>query len=86
MEFMSLRVPVVVPRTKVDRYYFDDSVVRFFEPGNSEALAEAMIELLTDDDLRQKMVARASEYVARNQWEPRKADYLRLVDSLCPAN
>ena len=34
MEFMSVRVPVVVSSTKIDRYYFDDSMrVRFFESG-----------------------------------------------------
>ena len=38
MEFMSLGVPMVVSDTKSDRYYFDDSVVRFFESGNPEVL------------------------------------------------
>ena len=33
MEFMAVGVPVVVSNTKVDRYYFDESVVRFFESG-----------------------------------------------------
>jgi glycosyltransferase involved in cell wall biosynthesis len=35
MEFMSVGVPVVVSSTKIDRYYFNDAVVRFFESGNS---------------------------------------------------
>ena len=39
MEFMSLGVPMVVSETKIDRYYFDDSLVRFFESGNPKALA-----------------------------------------------
>jgi len=33
---------LVVSSTKIDRYYFDDSVARFFESGNADALAEAM--------------------------------------------
>ena len=82
MEFMSLGVPVVVSSTKIDRYYFDDSVVRFFESGNPDALAEAMFDVLTNDELRHGMVARASEYASRNSWENRKADYLQLIDSL----
>ena len=85
MEFMSLGVPVVVSNTKIDRYYFDDSIVRFFESGNAEALAEAMLEVLRNRELRQCMVTRAFEYVARNSWQVRKADYLELVDSLCSA-
>ncbi len=86
MEFMSLGVPIVVSETKIDRYYFDDSLVRFFESGNPKALAAAIVEVLQNDSLRQRMIASASEYAARNSWEVRKKDYLGLVDSLCPAN
>ena len=86
MEFMSLGVPMVVSETKIDRFYFDDSVVRFFESGNIKALADAIIEVLQNDGLRQRMIANASDYAARNSWEVRKTDYLKLVDSLCPAN
>ncbi len=82
MEFMSLGIPVVVSNTKIDRYYFDDSVVRFFESGNSDSLADAILEVLSNEKLRRDMVRSASEYVVRNSWESRKADYLRLVDSL----
>jgi glycosyltransferase involved in cell wall biosynthesis len=84
MEFMALGVPVVVSNTKIDRYYFNDSVVRFFESGNVEALAEAMIEVLSDGPKRQAMISRARDYAVQNGWESRKADYLKLVDDLCP--
>jgi glycosyltransferase involved in cell wall biosynthesis len=83
MEFMSVGVPVVVANTKVDQYYFDDSVVRFFESGNADALAEGMYQVLSNEELRRRQVERASAYVVRNSWEHRKADYLGLVDSLC---
>ncbi len=82
MEFMSLGVPVVVANTKIDLFYFDDSVVRFFESGNSAALAVALLEMLQDEKLRQRMVAKALEYAAQNSWNVRKNDYLELVDSL----
>ena len=32
LQFMALGVPVIVSRSRVDSYYFDDSVVQFFEP------------------------------------------------------
>ena len=59
MEFMSLGVPVVVSSTQVDRYYFDKSVVRFFESGNDEELAQAMYEVLTNSQLRESMIRNA---------------------------
>ncbi len=82
MEFMSLGVPAVVSSTKIDRYYFDDSVVRFFESGNPDALAEAILEVSDNPELRRSMAARASQYAVRNSWQNHKGDYLQLVDSL----
>jgi glycosyltransferase involved in cell wall biosynthesis len=74
---------VIVSSTKIDRYYFDDSVVRFFESGNVEALADAMLEMIRDPARGREMAKRASGYAARNSWDTRKAEYLGLVDSLC---
>ncbi len=83
MEFMSLGVPVVVSSTKIDRYYFDDSVVRFFPSGDHDAMAREMVDLLTDTAARDRQVARAIEYARANSWDSRKTDYLKLVDDLC---
>ncbi len=82
MEFMSVGVPVVISSTKIDRYYFDDSVVRFFESGNHEALAHAILELINNPVLRQSLIHNGMKYAARNRWELRKRVYLKLVDSL----
>ena len=85
MEFMAVGVPVIVSSTKVDRYYFNDSIVRFFEPGNPDALARELLTVLRNDELRRGMTARAFKYAATHCWENRKDDYLRLVDSMCAA-
>ncbi len=82
MEFMSLGVPVVVSSTRIDRFYFDDSVVRFFESGNRTALADALLAVLRDPALRARLTANAAVYAQRHSWSRRKADYLRLVDEL----
>jgi len=83
MEFMAVGVPVVVSNTKVDRFYFDESVVRFFKSGDADDLARQMLEMLRDRESSQSMVTRAAAYAARHCWENRKTDYLNLVDSLC---
>jgi len=70
MEFMSLGC-VVISSTKVDRYYFDDSVVRFFESGNVEELAAAILELARDPERRKQQAARASAYAERHSWQRR---------------
>jgi len=82
MEYMAANVPVIVSKTKIDSFYFNDSVVRFFESGNADDLAAAMLELINSRDRREQLTRSASEYVAVNNWDARKHEYLRLVDSL----
>jgi glycosyltransferase involved in cell wall biosynthesis len=82
MEFMSLGVPVVASDTKIDRHYFNDSVIRFFESGNPASLAEAIVEVLQNNEQRRRMIANALEYADQNSWQRRQGDYLELVDSL----
>ncbi len=83
LEYMSQGLPVVVPRTRIDDHYFNDSVVRFFEPGNYEAMAASMVELLENPEMRARQVQNAFEYVSRAEdWEQKQHDYLKTVDEL----
>jgi glycosyltransferase involved in cell wall biosynthesis len=82
MEFMSQGVPVVVSRTKIDNFYFDNSVVRFFTSGDVKALAEAMCDVIENPGLREKLIAGGYRYVDLHSWDRRKHEYLNLVDTL----
>jgi glycosyltransferase involved in cell wall biosynthesis len=82
MEFMSLGVPVIVSRTKVDSYYHDDSRVRFFESENPLDLANAILILRRDPQLRQALATNASAYIQKNNWQQKKLLYLQLVEGL----
>jgi glycosyltransferase involved in cell wall biosynthesis len=82
MEFMSQGIPVAISRTAIDTFYFDDSEVRFCESGNPESFAAGIIDVLTNESLRQRLVRNALDYVARNHWGSRRQDYLDLVDRL----
>jgi glycosyltransferase involved in cell wall biosynthesis len=82
MEFMSQGVPVVVSRTKIDTFYLDDSVVKFFKSGNAEAMADAMLQVIKDSALRNALIAKGYDYVARHSWDQKRKSYLDLVDSL----
>ena len=82
MEFMSQGVPVVVSHTKVDAFYFPDDLVHFFPSGNVQAMANAMMDVINDRALRERLVAKGSKYAERNGWNSKRKDYLALVDSL----
>jgi len=85
MEFMSQGVPVVASRTKIDCFYYDDSLVRFFASGDSEALAEAVLSVAQDNTLRENLIAKGLEYAERNSWRHKYQSYLDLVDRLVAA-
>ena len=82
MEFMSEGVPVVVSKTAIDMYYFNSSVVRFFESGDVQSLAEAIIDVLVETELRQTLIKNAYQYVSQNNWATKRKDYLNLIDAL----
>lgn len=86
MEFMSQGLPVVVSRTKIDEFYFKEKEVRFFKSGDSRSLAEEILDLARNQDLREKLAANGLAYASRHGWESKKMDYLDLVDSLTTEN
>jgi glycosyltransferase involved in cell wall biosynthesis len=82
MEFMSLGVPVIACRTRIHAYYYDDSIVQYYENDDEAQLAQQMLRLRADPELRASLVANAKKYVEENTWNARKHEYLKLMDSL----
>jgi glycosyltransferase involved in cell wall biosynthesis len=82
MELMSQKLPVIVSRTRIDRFYFNDSVVAFFESGNHEDLAEKICRVAMDADYRESLRAKGYAYAKANCWDSVKHIYLNVVDRL----
>jgi glycosyltransferase involved in cell wall biosynthesis len=81
-EFMALDVPVVVPNTAIDTYYFNQSVVKFFQANDETSLADAMLEMVRNPQERQELVRNAHEFIKGYTWDKNRSIYLNLVDSL----
>ena len=81
-EFMALGVPVVVSDTRIDKYYFNDSNVKFFRSGDEQSLAEAIFDLAKNPEARKRMAENGYRHAAANNWDVKKHDYLSLVDRL----
>ena len=82
LEFMALGVPLVVADTRIDRHYFDDSLVRFFRAGDEKDLARVMVEAYHNRELSGQLTSRAFKYVEENGWSRKKGNYLAIVNSL----
>lgn len=82
LEFMACGVPVVVARTRVDEYYFSRDVLTFFEAGNVESLAAALLDVYRSP-IDAKRKATAALTLARSMsWQTKSPDYRSLVDSV----
>lgn len=81
IEFMSLGVPVIVSRTRIDSFYHNDTMVLFVEPENEEALAQAILSLWRDPARRLTLAQQGLRYVERNNWEAKKAEYFQVIDT-----
>ncbi|MGH9733379.1 MAG: glycosyltransferase family 4 protein [Candidatus Acidiferrales bacterium] len=82
LEFMAVGVPLIVSRTSVHSYYFDESMVRFFTPGDDVELAESILEMHRRPELRAELVNNAQKHVEAHNWGVRQHEYLALVDQL----
>jgi len=86
LEFMSLGVPVIASRTKIHAYYYDESIIQYYDNDDESELAAQILHLKSHPELRRTLVANAKRYVAENTWDARKHEYLQLVDSLVDPN
>ena len=82
LEFMSLGIPILLSRTKIDQYYFTDNLVIFFDPGSVEDLAKAMLSAMRDEGLRNRLAKNALEFVQHHTWDTKKHIYLNIIDAL----
>jgi glycosyltransferase involved in cell wall biosynthesis len=82
LEFMSLGVPMIISKTRIDQYYFNESLVKFFIPDDDQSLSDAMLFLMKNQDTRQSLIKNAFEFIAKNNWDVKKHLYIDLVDSL----
>ena len=81
-EFMALGVPVVASRTAVESCFFDDSQLRYFDSENEAALADAVIDVCTNDAERTRLIRNGLKYVREHGWDEGMKEYQNLVDRL----
>jgi glycosyltransferase involved in cell wall biosynthesis len=78
-EYLCYRKPVIVPRTRGIRDYFGEDDIVFFEGGDADGLAEVILRIHDDPDLRERVVRRGLAVYERHRWAQEK---LRLVEEV----
>lgn len=78
-DFMAAGLPVIASRTRIDEYYFDDSMILFFTPEDSRDLGSKIVKLHRDDKARERYKENYRQYLKENNWEVQKLTYLDLI-------
>jgi glycosyltransferase involved in cell wall biosynthesis len=82
LEYVYLGIPVVVPRLEVIGRYFDDDMVKYYEPENADELARCIVDLYECPEERQRLVRNASKFYEKYNWRRQAEAYLGLLSSV----
>lgn len=82
LEFIALETPIIISRTAASEYYYNDSMVRFFRPGDHEDLARCIIELYNNPTKREELIKNAKTFNNVHNWQRYREIYSSTVDSL----
>jgi glycosyltransferase involved in cell wall biosynthesis len=85
-EYIVLHKPILISRLQPVARKFDDSCVKFFEPGDHEDLARCILELYQDPQRGRMLAENAYVRYEAMRWEHGKQDYLKVVQGLVARN
>lgn len=80
LEYVAIGVPAIVARTSATLTHFDDSMVRYFTPGDIDDLAAAIVDLHGDPEGRQRLADNARRFFDENRWQTTADAYANLVE------
>jgi glycosyltransferase involved in cell wall biosynthesis len=81
LEYVYLGVPVVAPRLSIIQRYFDDTMIRFYEPENEQQMAAAIVELYRSKDQRERQTQAAASFYQRHNMRAQAEQYLNLLST-----
>lgn len=83
LEYVSLGIPTACPRTTTVGLYFNEDMVEFFEAGNEESLAAAILRLYRDSGRRNAVADMAlRRFGSEHTWSRHRVIYTHLVERL----
>jgi glycosyltransferase involved in cell wall biosynthesis len=81
-ELVSGKRAVIASRLKAIEESFDDSALKFFEPGNIEDLSSAILELYRHPEKRKLLAENAHKQYEDIKWAHNKNVYLEVINKL----
>jgi glycosyltransferase involved in cell wall biosynthesis len=81
-EYIAMRKPAIVSRTRSVEEYFGDSCFRLFESGNERDLANAIRDLYADPKLRDRLAREAARTNQPYRWSHQRKRYQEIVGKM----
>ena len=79
LEYVALGKPVIAAKTRVISHYFDETMVRFFEPSDPESLADSIIDSYNHWDTEKKKKQNYQKFTSIYNWNLISKRYADLV-------
>jgi len=86
LEYISLGIPIVISKTKAHRYYYNDSMVKFFIPDDFHSLSMAVISLYNNPSERKHLIKQSNKFIQNFGWHKTKKVYLDTINQLYKGN
>ena len=82
LEYMAAGIPIIASKTRIDEYYFNDSLIMFFKPEDYQDLANCIVSLYRNPEKRRSLIKKGKEYIAKNNWELKCRGYDNIIERL----
>jgi len=79
LEYVYLGIPAVAPRLGIISRYFDNTMVRFYEPESVEEMADSIVELFDKPEERERLAERAFSFYQRHDIRAQSDCYLEIL-------
>jgi glycosyltransferase involved in cell wall biosynthesis len=79
LEYVYLGIAVVAPRLGVINRYFDDTMIRYYDPENVAQMADSIVELFHDREKRERQARTASTFYLKHNIQAQAERYLDLL-------
>lgn len=79
MEYLYLGIPAIVPFFEINRFYFDETMVKYYEPESIEELAKSIVELFNNKKDRENLLINSEKFFLKYNWEKQEGAYMDCI-------
>lgn len=80
LEYVYLGLPVIAPRLKIIKRYFEEDMLFYYEPENIDDIVNNILLLYNDNEIRQKTVNQSYKFFNKYNLAGKTSDYKKALN------